>query len=575
MFFWRRSHHVLLAVLLLIAGHSGAQSYTTTVAAPDGTPLATDVYLPFLGSSWPVILVRTPYGKAGVHDTCLAANILGYACVAQDTRGRFDSGGEDTVFRDDGPDGRATLEWLAGQGFCNGKVGTLGGSALGITQYMMAPGASEILRCQVPVFATPDLYHHAIFQGGVFRQALTYNWLDGQGSLDFLPVLLNHRLWDSWWADATPLLHAESVQVPTLHVAGWYDIFLQGNLDAFSAWQDRGGDGARGRQNLVVGPWTHGYDPGNTTAGQLSYPDNSGLDPILLTLDYLEYWVKGRDNGVSSWAAAHIYLMGAVGEEGAPGNVWLDLERWPPALPRRQLYLTAEGGLTWTPPAPGQVELVADPADPVPTLGGANLFPDLEVDGRPMGSGPWDQRPVEQRPDVLSFTTPVLSSPVTVVGRLGAHLWVLPDTPDLDLSVRLTDVYPDGRSMLVIDGIARARFRCGEDRECFLTPGVPTQIDVDLWSTAIVFNAGHRIRVDIAGSNWPRFEVNPNDGFSFDGPPEDGVVARPKILTGVTHPSSLDLPVLPPMRSPGRPAGRALPAGGPGRGQGTAAHPAR
>ncbi|HHQ48875.1 MAG TPA: CocE/NonD family hydrolase, partial [Acidobacteria bacterium] len=153
-----------------------------------------------------------------------------------------------------------------------------------------------------------------------------------------------------------------------------------------------------------------------------------------------------------------------------------------------------------------------------------------------------------------------LAAPVTVAGTLRAHLWVLPDTPDLDLSVRLTDVYPDGRSMLVIDGIARARKRCGDDRECFLTPGVPAEIDVDLWSTAIVFNAGHRIRVDIAGSNWPRFEVNLNDGGSFDRPPSEGVVAHPRILTGGDTPSALDLPVLLPTRTPARPAARALPS---------------
>jgi len=546
--------------MVLVAAYSGAQTFSTTVPAPDGTPLATDVYLPLLGSSWPVILVRTPYGKNGVHDTCAAANVLGYACVAQDTRGRFESGGEDTVFRDDGPDGRATLEWLEGQSFCNGNVGTLGGSALGITQYMMAPDAPAILTCQVPVFATADLYHGAFFQGGALRYSLVYNWLDGQGSLGALPVFLEHRLWDPWWAQATPLLHPGEVQVPTLHVAGWYDIFLRGNLDAFSAWQDWGGRDARGRQNLVVGPWTHGYDPGDTTAGQLEYPRNSELDPVLLTLAFLDHWTKGKHNGVEDWPAVRVYLMGAVGEEGAPGNVWVDLDRWPPGLPSQRLYLTAAGELSWTPPPAGEVELVADPSDPVPTLGGANLFPNLEVDGRPMGSGPWDQRPVEQRADVLSFTTPVLGSPVTVMGPVKARLWVLPDTPDLDLSVRLTDVYPDGRSMLVIDGIARARFRCGDDRECFLTPGVPAEIEVDLWSTAIAFNAGHRIRVDIAGSNWPRFEVNPNDGGSLDEPPEEGVVAHPRLLTGATHPSSLELPVRTPSVTPRRPTGRGIPA---------------
>jgi uncharacterized protein len=234
----------LLAVLLLLAPAALAQDLTTFVSAPDGVQLATDVYLPFTGSSWPVILIRTPYGKGEMADFCRTATLGGFACVAQDIRGRFDSGGEDTVFRDDGPDGWATLDWIAAQPWCDGHVGTFGGSALGITEYQMAPGAPSVLKCQLVGAATPDLYHHAMIQGGALRDALIRTWLDGQGSLSFLDLILDHRLWGSWWADVTPVLHPEAVDVPTLHVGGWYDIFLQGNLDAFTAWQGAGGVGS-------------------------------------------------------------------------------------------------------------------------------------------------------------------------------------------------------------------------------------------------------------------------------------------------------------------------------------------
>jgi putative CocE/NonD family hydrolase len=234
--------------------------------------------------------------------------------------------------------------------------------------------------------------------------------------------------------------------------------------------------------------------------------------------------------------------MGAAGELNAPGNVWVELDDWPPAAGTVPYYLTPSGGLLSQRVFSGQVELPIDPANPVPTRGGAELFPDLVVDGRPMGAGPADQRTVEARTDVLEFSTSLLIEPVTVMGRVKVRLWVVPDTPDLDLAVRLTDVYPDGRSMLVTDGIARARMRCGDDRECLLTPGLATEITIDLWSTAIVFNAMHRIRIDISGSNAPRFEVNPNDGrdLNLGGP---GVVARPKILMDAQHPSRLELPV--------------------------------
>lgn len=545
---------VLFSVLVLLAPPTPAQDLTTFVSAPDGVRLATDVFLPVTGGSWPVVLIRTPYGKDEMADFCRASALVGFACVVQDTRGRFDSGGEDTVFRDDGPDGRATVDWIAGQTWCDGHVGTFGGSALGITQYQMAPGAPPALKCQVVGAATPDLYHHAMLQGGTLRDALIHTWLDGQGSLSFLDFILGHRLWGPWWADSTPILHPGAVEVPTLHVGGWYDVFLQGSLDAFTAWQDAGGDGARGHQYLVVGPWTHASFTSNLT-GQLLYPANAVYDLTGPTYSFFDHWLKGRDAGVEAWPAVHIYLMGAVGEEDAPGNRWLDLRAWPPVLPHRKLYLTAAGALVGSIPPAGAVRLVSDPADPVPTLGGANLFPDLEVNGRPMGAGPYDQRSIEQREDVLAFSTEVLRSPVTVIGRLSARIWVLPDTPDLDIAVRLTDVYPDGRSMLVTDGIARARARCGDDRECFLIPGVPAEVVVDLWSTAIVFAAGHRIRIDISGSNSPRFEVNPNDGGDLNQP-GPGVIGHPDLLVGPDHPSHLDLPVVP---APRRASRRAVP----------------
>jgi hypothetical protein len=245
-----------------------------------------------------------------------------------------------------------------------------------------------------------------------------------------------------------------------------------------------------------------------------------------------------------------------VGEAGAPGNEWIDLDTWPPLVQSKHFYMSAAGGLAGRPPERGELTLVSDPSDPVPTLGGANLHPNLEVDGREMGDGPQDQRSIEARSDVLTFSTGPLVQPVTVVGPVRAKVWLVPDTPDLDLAVRLTDVYPDGRSMLVLDGIQRARMRCGDDTECLLTPGVPVELTVELWSTALVFNAGHRIRISVSGSNWPRFEVNPNDGgdLNLDIP---GDVAHPRLLFGSDHPSRLELPVLPMVRRAG---GRLQPA---------------
>lgn len=539
-----------MLVVALAANAPASGQVSATVFADDGTPLATDIYRPLSSGPHPVILIRTPYGRDGWVEPCFAFALLGYACVAQDTRGRGDSGGDDTVFRDDADDGRATIEWLTEQSWCDGNIGMFGGSAFAITQYLPAPGANSALLSIAPVVATPDLYHHAFLQGGAIREALAVNWLNGQDSGFFYDEVLEHRLKDAWWDPVEVLEHAGSIHTAGLHVGGWYDIFTQGTLDAFTTLQDGGGSGAVGRQHLIMGPWTHGGLFTNLS-GALTYPLNAVRDPTDFLLPWYDATLRGDTSEIEDWPAARVYLMGAVGEAGAPGNEWVDLDQWPPPVRPTQFYLSAAAGLAMRKPEPGDMTLVSDPSDPVPTLGGANLHPNLVVDGREMGDGPQDQRPVEARTDVLSFTTGPLVEPLTVIGPVRARVWLVPDTRDLDLAVRLTDVYPDGRSMLVLDGIQRARMRCGDDTECLLTPGVPVEITVELWSTALVFNAGHSIRISVSGSNWPRFEVNPNNGadLNIESTP---VVARPQLLFGGDHPSRVELPVLPMLRHVGR-----------------------
>jgi len=516
-----------------------AQTFTTSVPAPDGTSLATDVYLP-IGAGfgpWPVVLQRTPYGKDSntIKDSCLLFNVWGYVCVGQDERGKGASGGRYTGYVDEGADGRATLEWIGSQWWCDGNVGTFGASALGMAQYALAPGSPRVLKCMVPIVGTADFYHDAVYQGGALRYALTHGWLAGHEALDIFEQLKIHRLWDAWWEAFAVLPRVDEVNVPALHVGGWFDIFLQGTLDAFTSFQHRGGPGALGRQKVIIGPWTH-YGTFGNTAGQITFPANAIYLTQMYSMvrDWFDFWLKGGKPGVARWPNVRVYLMGAAGEPGAPGNVWLELLDWPPPASKVSLYLDIGHGLSSARSSEGELELVTDPSHPVPTTGGQELSSE---------AGPYDQRPIEGRGDVVTFTTAPLTSPMTVVGRVRCRLWVRPDTPDLDLTVRLTDVYPDGRSMLVADGIQRARMRCGDDRQCFLTPGVPTELVVDLWSTALAFAGGHRVRIDVSGSNAPRFEVNPNDGRDLNVPSQ-GAIARPVLLVGGGHPSRLELPVL-------------------------------
>jgi predicted acyl esterase len=233
--------------------------------------------------------------------------------------------------------------------------------------------------------ATPDLYHHAFLQGGAIREELVVNWLAGQGSSAFYEEVRQHRLKDAWWDPVEVLAHAGSVHAAGLHVGGWYDIFGQGTLDAFAAFKERGGSGATGRQYLVMGPWTHN-DLFSRQAGALTYPANAALDVVGLLLAWYEATLGDDPSAIEGWPVVRAYVMGAVGEPGAPGNLWVGFDRWPPRAAARELYLTADGGLDAVVPAGGELELVSDPEHPVPTLGGANAVPDLHrgraADGR-------------------------------------------------------------------------------------------------------------------------------------------------------------------------------------------------
>jgi putative CocE/NonD family hydrolase len=347
---------------------------------------------------------------------------------------------------------------------------------------------------------------------------------------------LLHRLYDAFWEPLDGMLNPETVHVPMLQIGGWYDALLQGNLDAWSHFQHHGGTGAAGNQYLIVDPLTHQYGFGQLPYPPERFPRGDGEFYHQHLLAWLDHWLK-QPGPIDDWPAVHVYLMGACEEPGAPGCHWVDLDAWPPSdhWPS-SFFLAADGTLSETVPDAGELELTIDPTNPVPTIGGANLaiYP-------PPYSGPYDQSVlIEPRGDVLVFSTDVLTEPVEIMGRVTARIWIRPDTPDLDLSVRLTDVYPDGRSMLILDGIQRARMRLSDTEEHFLTIGEPTLIEVDLWSTAMVFNAGHRIRVAIAGTNYPRFERNDNTGGDLNDPHYQ--VAYPDILFGPDYPSSIELP---------------------------------
>ena len=510
---------------------------TSMVAMRDQVKLATDVYLPGDGKGkYPVIVARTPYGKNMGGALGPATTRRGYAFVVQDLRGRFKSEGHHAIiFGNDGlgehQDGPDALKWVARQPWCNGKIATWGGSALGITQNMAAPGAPDELKAQSVLVAFSDYYSQATYQGGAFRTQLLERWLEGNGMIEKnLATFVAHPRYDDFWKKLNSESYAAKVRAPAVYHGGWYDIFLQGTINSFTSAHYHGGAGAKGKCRLVIGPFGHGL------FADLKYPANAAQGPACTNpFAWYDHVLLGKDNAVAKEKAVHYYVMGDPTDPKAPGNRWRHVEDWPPPSKPTPFYFHSDRTLApGKPPAgEGSLSYAYDPKNPVPNVGGQEL-------GVPIG--PKDQRRVENRPDVLLFTTDELKEPIEATGRISAKLFVSSDCPDTDFTVKLSDVYPDGRSMLVTDGILRARYHKSFETESFLEPGRVYELDVDLWSTSLAFNKGHRIRVAVSSSNSPRFEANPNTGKPFRADKETRV-AKNTLHLSAKHPSRIVLPV--------------------------------
>ncbi len=513
---------------------------TFMVPMRDGVKLATDVIVPKgkPGQKRPAVLIRTPYNREGLVGEEAAKNIprLGMVSVVQDMRGLFGSEGDGfPIFAGCGwshiRDGYDTIEWVARQPWCNGKVVTIGPSAMGITQNLTLPTQPPHHVCGFVMVAASDMYHQAAYWGGAPRQAMARNWVSEHGfDRRNLDLFRSHPCYDEFWDEWNIEKQAPRVNVPVLYYGGWYDIFSQGTINSFVTSQTQGGKGARGKCRLIMGPWVHGGLPRD-----LTYPPNAKPMLALWALQWFTPHISGVEtSGSKATKPVQYYVMGACGENGAPGNEWRHVDTWPPAATKVRYYLHKDRLLA--PDAPTEARASAtyayDPKNPVPTRGGTNLT---------IANGPMDQRRVENRPDVLLFTTPVLTEPVEVTGRVTAKLWVSSSCTDTDFTAKLCDVYPDGRSMLVIDGIRRARYRESFRHPKLLEPGKVYPLEIDLWSTSLIFNKGHRIRVAISSSNAPRFGANPNTGEPAIAS-DKTIVAKNTVYFDKEHPSHVVLP---------------------------------
>ncbi|MCX6661519.1 MAG: CocE/NonD family hydrolase [Euryarchaeota archaeon] len=508
---------------------------TTMISMRDGIHLATDVYRPiFRSSPHGTILIRTPYNKDSLSIVGILGILRGWPMVIQDMRGRSSSEGIDTGFKNDSADGADTLAWIVNQSWSNGKIVTYGLSALGIVQYCLAGAHPANLSCQYIQVATPNMYKHAVFQGGEFRKNLVEDWLSDQES-DYLleEIKDNENFTLGYWGNVTLDDNWADVNVPAIHIGGWYDIFSQGTIEGYLGYQHLGGPGAQGKSKLIMGPWTHtGFL--SRTQGELTYPRNS-VDrfSLLMFRDMVRLYVMNDTDTYSAWPTVSYYVMGDVDNASAPGNEWRYADDWPIPTDKVCWYFQSDGLLTTE--APGGSEpltYVYDPSNPVPTIGGKNLY---------SPAGPYDQSSVENRSDVLVFTSDVLENSFEATGPVKARLFVSSDCPDTDFTVKLTDVYPDCRSMIITDGILRMRNRNTQDHWEFIEPGSIYEIEVDLWSTSYIWNAGHQIRVEISSSNHPRFLNNPNtiDGI---GKNTSYTIAQNTLYVDTTHPSCIILP---------------------------------
>ena len=511
---------------------------TFRVAMRDGLRLATDVYLPRGAGRFPTVLTRTPYGRASRKDGAEGFTRSGMVFVAQDMRGRFDSEGDNIPFIGCGwnehQDGVDTIAWIRKQPWSNGGVATIGGSAGGITQNLLAGAAPEGLTAQYITVAAASLYSDAAYIGGAFRKADVENWTtQNRFDLRALGLMRAHPTYDDYWRQFDTAPKFAAMNVPAVHQGGWFDMFAQATIDEFVGRQHQGANGSRGAQKLVMGPWTHGL--GRMPVGELRFP-NSKVPGQYDAGRWFGHYLNGENNGVEKEPAVMYYVMGDTHAPGAPGNQWRHADDWPIPATETAFYFAGDHKLTAAKPTEeddAHVQFTFDPANPCPTIGGNNLT---------IARGPMNQNCIEARDDVVLFTTEPLAAPLEVTGRVKAHLFVSSSAPDTDLSVRLCDVYPDGKSYLIAEGMLRLRYRKSFESAAPLTPGKVEEVAVDCWSTSIIFNKGHRIRAAVTSSNYPRFDVNPGIGQPWS---DDGAKVKQtnRIYCGGRQASCLLLPV--------------------------------
>jgi hypothetical protein len=504
--------HILLFILLSLSLSSFALLTPVIDSIPmsDGRKLAADIYIPSGMLSGPVILIQTPYNRAlyraglplGVGLNLSSSN---YIFVIVDWRGFYGSSGAATLHPPaQGLDGYYCVEWIAVQTWSNGKVGTSGASALGKIQFQTAKYNPPHLTCICPTVAAPQFSYYEYYPNGDLRT----EYLDKLDQLGFglKTTVMSNQLFNNAWQYVQNLnFYPDSIFVPCFMIGGWYDHNIKDMLELFPALVTQSPANVQSKHRLLMGPWAHGGHSiahvGTANQGQLTYNNAANWNDSLALLFY-DYYLRNQTNGWDQSPVVQYYQMGE--------NTWQSSSAWPPAGPvNTNFYMHADGKLDNLTPTgtSDSVNYSYDPTDPSPSYGGPTLRSDL-------AQGPYDQSDtVESRHDIAIFTSDALTQNVVLRGNTVVHLKVSSDRFDTDFDVRVTDVYPDGRSMILNHAPFRMRCRNGVSASdtAPLNPGQVYDATLTLPYTCNTFLAGHRMRVDVTSSNYPAFNRNMNN----------------------------------------------------------------
>jgi putative CocE/NonD family hydrolase len=552
--------------------HGIKMQFDVPIPMRDGIRLSGDLYFPDAPGPFPVILTRTPYDNSAQRfvDWARFYARRGYAFVAQDCRGRYDSEGVFYAWHDEARDGYDTQEWIGRQPWCNGHIGTVGASYGGLTQWLSAPLRSQYLKAMAPRVTPSDFWREDNYFGGAFALGLNLHWAlstssrsmqnaeiydwdqvywslplidaDRQAGRDvkFYQDWLKHPTYDDYWRQISNHDNYGSIDVPILNLAGWFDAYHGAAFINYAGMVKQGrSEMTRRSQKLVIGPWPHNLAV-STRTGQLDFGPASKIDLLALELRWFDHWLKKIDTGIMDEPPIRLFVMGA--------NVWRNESNWPPEGTRfTRYYLHSRGGASRLPgdgtlsPEPPEEEATDeydyDPSNPVPTLGGNHS---MTSDVVPVG--PWDQRPIEGRSDVLVYTSPTLMEDVEVTGPVVATLCAGSSATDTDFTARLVDVYPDGRAMNLCEGVLRTRYRDSFENPTLMEPGRVYELRIDMEVTSNVFKRGHRIRLDVSSSNFPRLDRNLNTGRPI-GMDAEMQVAHQTIYHTREYPSYILLPI--------------------------------